>query len=546
MKSKRTFLFTIIFSILISLFGIMCIFANVNATDLDEQISKVKTVPEYKITTTVDYMDTVTFGTYMQDTEDENDVKPIEWLVLDRDEKNHRALLFSKYILDNVTFKENIELVSTWRFSDIRQWLNETFYNKAFNDEERKLILEDSHLTNYWSDDKEITDNVFLLSGHEVEKYFRKYDTYDVNKRLATRGTNYAKNVLNGGTKLWIRKGTGEHTYGKTTKEDGTPIFYEHIMERDKDDSLNYEWGVGNSFFWLRSTGLEVNCPDRVNSYGGHVSDSNYLANNRQGGVRPAIWVSYNINATDTNKTNEVDLDSFETIKIGTYKQTKIKKKSKSSKGTQYEEEPIEWIVLDKDTKNKKMLLISKYIIDSKIPYNEEVYIKGGFHNDAPKNVTWEISDIRKWLNETFYEETFTDEEKSKIKETLLINDDNDEYATLGGKDTNDKIFLLSVNEVRKYFEIGNGKWTKEQLVRIKAASGTQYAKSKGIKSIYKNDRDEYEEWTYNNNSYFLRSPGGEQNAVAIVEPDGNIYTGGTLVSATSFGIRPAMWVEYK
>ena len=77
------------------------------------------------------------------------------------------------------------------------------------------------------------------------------------------------------------------------------------------------------------------------------------------------------------------------------------------------------------------------------------------------------------------------------------------------------------------------------------AAEGTDCAKSRRLRKIKTSQQDEYEEWMLENSSYFLRSPGGTQKDVAIVEPNAVVYTGGVVASSNVFGIRPAMWVEY-
>ena len=77
------------------------------------------------------------------------------------------------------------------------------------------------------------------------------------------------------------------------------------------------------------------------------------------------------------------------------------------------------------------------------------------------EGVTWENSSIRKWLNNDFYEAAFTDEEKAAIVESTLVNkidDENDESYTV------DKVFLLSLSEVEKYYGIGKDKHAYERV----------------------------------------------------------------------------------
>lgn len=130
--------------------------------------------------------DTVEFGRY-------ND-KPIEWEILDKDDDN--VLLISKYVIDDKEFDET-EIESEdyedagWENSSIRQWLNEDFFNDAFDKTEQKMILTsvneningyvflrkyDKHPERNSMEDvvefKETEDKVFLLSVEEIEEYY--------------------------------------------------------------------------------------------------------------------------------------------------------------------------------------------------------------------------------------------------------------------------------------------------------------------------------------------------------------------------------------
>ena len=239
----------------------------ISSGDIEEQISKARSVSTYGVMSTIDEMDTVTFGSYPQSSTSANKLEPIEWIILERDYKNNRALLLSKYILDNVSFNSEHKICK-WKESELRQWMNQTFYDKAFNDNEKNQIVEDTHLSDYFFDDEQVdavTDKVFLLSETEVNKYFKRYDMLEENKRLATRGTNYAKNVDNNGVKLWVRENTGENTFGSN---DNGSIFYNIIVERNKDEALKFEWCIGNSFYWLRTNGIDLTSVARVNSNG--------------------------------------------------------------------------------------------------------------------------------------------------------------------------------------------------------------------------------------------------------------------------------------
>ena len=91
-----------------------------------------------------------------------------------------------------------------------------------------------------------------------------------------------------------------------------------------------------------------------------------------------------------------------------------------------------EWYIIRKS--NNTVTLLCKDIVAKK-PYSEET-----------DDITWEKCTLRKWLNEDFYS-GFTDEEKAMIARTKCENKGNSKYGTNGGHDTEDYIFLLSIDE---------------------------------------------------------------------------------------------------
>ena len=235
------------------------------ASNFSSKIDKAKVVTLYGRKTTINEMDTVTFGMYPQDSASKIYIKDIEWLVLEKDEKNRKALLFSKYILDCKQFNDTYEAV-TWKDCSLRKWLNDDFYNYAFSDAEKDNIILSKIVTK--NNDNEITeDRVFLLDAVDVDKYFRQYDLSIDNPKLATKGSVYARNSHDGGVNLWVR--------------------------------TNDKWCKGNSYFYLREMGVSTTNIAAVGS-GGNIYGSAYHGserivnvNEKDGGVRPAIWVSY-------------------------------------------------------------------------------------------------------------------------------------------------------------------------------------------------------------------------------------------------------------
>ncbi|MBR2417229.1 MAG: hypothetical protein IKB12_01225 [Clostridia bacterium] len=208
--------------------------------------------------------------------------------------------------------------------------------------------------------------------------------------------------------------------------------------------------------------------------------------------------------------------------------------------------EPIDWRVLDPATG----LVMCETIIDSQ-PYSNTIYYNSGasdsiyayFNDSSYKNYAsdYETSSIRQWLNNDFYHTAFTDSEKKEINTTTLNNDGHytsvgtTGYEKLDSNSTNDKIFLLSYNEVRNSNYGFNSSATATDTAR--RAQGSDYAQSQGL-YVYRSSDS-----TYNNNSYWLlRSPGCLSNFCCFVYDFGySYYYLYCDVYDTRNGVRPAL-----
>lgn len=160
--------------------------------------------------------------------------------------------------------------------------------------------------------------------------------------------------------------------------------------------------------------------------------------------------------------------------------------------------EAIEWRVLDK--LDGKIFIISTKILD----YHPFHYSKGP--------ATWETCSLRGWFNSTFIADAFSSSEKSRISVTP--------HGTVS-----DKIFLLSTEEVEKYYDSPR-------------AYATKYAIARGV----------YDPQTVYCNPWILRSNRKSDYYCAYVEPSGYIdkveIDDGVSVwgePAGNAGIRPAM-----
>ena len=118
--------------------------------------------------------DIIKFGNYPQDSD--GNKAPIEWLVLDFNEKTEEALLISRYGLDCKQY-HNVSGDITWEDCDLRKWLNNDFIKSAFSEEEAKKIkvseLKNEDNPKYGTSGGNNTkDCIFCLSINEAEHYF--------------------------------------------------------------------------------------------------------------------------------------------------------------------------------------------------------------------------------------------------------------------------------------------------------------------------------------------------------------------------------------
>ena len=195
---------------------------------------------------TVSVGDIITFGRYEQDDISSNGKKTIKWIVLAKED--NRILIISKYALDCRPYN-NEWMDVAWGSCTLRTWLNDFFYNDAFNPTEKARIRQ-TKLKNDGGNDTE--DRVFLLSISEAESYFNSNGA-----RMCTP-TDYAK-------------------------KRGAPSTYEYT-----------KGGRDIGYWWLRSPRTQntrfykaanVRRDGSIN-YNGTRVDSNLL------GVRPAMWIN--------------------------------------------------------------------------------------------------------------------------------------------------------------------------------------------------------------------------------------------------------------
>lgn len=534
-----------------------------NDKDISEQINVAKTINTYDLDVSIDEVDTVTFGSYKQ-LAGNSKKQPIEWVVLEK--QNGKALLLSKYALEYKSVRsKNDEL--NWEKSNIRDFLNDQFIKKAFNDEEKKKIIECSNeniIYNKHSEGGKLTDEVIENQNNTMDKVF----LLSASEMVKYNNSKWRVKLFE--TKLTPAMWEQERGLDGRYFESGTFNDYNSVGW--------YPFGMAPCEYWTRSIyGIE-NCYivndsgavdlKRIKGFQNTDVQESYLKR----GIRPAIWVQYDgeitneiklqlaeeitqnndINVLDkfnniktlSEYSNDISIDNVDNIKFGQYAKSDVSGSNK---------EPIEWVAVEKDDANKKVLLMTKYIIDYQLFSDSD-------------DIEWKDTRIRKWLNEDFINKAFSDDERIKILDTKLnnnykyswskLNSDSDTYEVHKAEDTIDKVFLLSTDDIIKYFYNNNynidiaDSSCENKILSTKPTSYASNIKDNnyGTISISTNKK----KWNYGNSGWALRSMSKlinseyESGILGLDEVMSSGRVGTSRALNHYYGIRPAMWVSYQ
>jgi len=186
----------------------------------------------------------------------------------------------------------------------------------------------------------------------------------------------------------------------------------------------------------------------------------------------------------------------------------------KKGKDYYFRVEPIRWKILSEDGENAFILCDS---IIANMAY------------DAGNDNNYQNSDIRAWLNETFYETAFVALQQEII---LITTVDNSKQSTgyhnnpYTCEDTNDKVFLLSYAEVTNtdYGFVSNNDRVRKPSVYSYATGMNNY-----------------------NICWWLRSPDyyfSATNSARVVYTGGGTDGSSIKANSSSYGVVPAMWIK--
>ncbi len=520
-------------------------------------------------------------------------VRPIRWRVLDI--RDNRMLLLADRIPDSVPF-HSADTDVTWEGCTLRSWLNGYgaeankqgidytgigFIDRAFTAAEREAILpvrcrnleNQSYGTSSGTDTE---DYLFILSNEEV------FEGADAGRYGFHAGRDYddpAKRF--------------------------TSTLYAKCMGAWWSPVSDY---AGNSFWFMRTSGYTSRSVTYICDFG-YIYSKGTLVTCSDAGVLPAMWIDLSkaeITAAGETVSSEImrtadqsvqdcpvpDLSNpavipdesapdgistvWNAVAFGRYPQTEILKEAseKDASGTDRDAEvnpelfsvleaaaanagddvvrddvryirldvrwfrcdPIIWRVLE--VCDGTALLMADRCLDS-VPWHSEYC-----------DVSWEASDIRRWLNGTgavdspygsgsFIETAFTEEELRAVLVSAVSNENNYYFGTPCGAGTRDRVFILSEEEVfssdkaeRYGFRPSDG--TADPGRRL---APTAYAAARGA---WRSDGGE----TRGMGFWFLRTNGYTRDNAVYAGEWGYLYNRGIPVTCADAGIVPVIRIR--
>ena len=535
--------------------------------------------------------DCIYFGHYWQrDTNDdgianrEDAKEPILWRVLSVDGDD--AFLLSERNLELKRYNELSSDQVTWETSTMRSWLNgydgnanqcgidysdNNFLDDAFFPSEQDAIRETNvNNRDNWVYNTEggndTTDKVYLLSLIEAitEEYgfsttiatftgTRKAKDTDYvweTRRCFYEGTsssNYKQDVW------WLRSsgaettGLDKDTYGDGPYPSNRAVVLRQASMPQDCGYINADGDYATSDGWCVRPVLHIDLSkESCWTYAGTVSSSgeeNLLpapvsSEVPIGSEQPAYTPDSNPPFSGTNDmpvppvTGSDGITTWDCIYFGRYWQSDTNHDGTADRKDA--KEKIKWRVLSVDG-DDALLLADKIIAYQ--PYNETWV-----------DITWAASTVRSWLNgygadvnaygkdythNNFMNYAFSASEQSAIRETALLNEDNEEDGIEGGEDTTDKVYLLSKGDMDNfsygfwddYDETKPGKPGKSRCAEM-----TEYVRARE---------------TFYDSGWWLRSPADKStSACYVVSSWGYVAKEGGYVNSVRIAVRPALHLD--
>ncbi|MBR4500303.1 MAG: hypothetical protein IKP22_00215 [Clostridia bacterium] len=512
---------------------------------------------------------------------------PIRWRVMDI--RDGKALLLADRMPDCVPFNAADEEVC-WEDCTLRSWLNGCgseanrqgidftgagFIDRAFTAEEREAIVPvlcaNRENRDYGTDSGADTeDRLFILSNGEV------FEDENAGRFGFDPGRDHDDPAKRFTSTL----------YAKCMGAWWSPV----------------EMYAGNSFWFMRTSGYTARSVTYVCDFG-YIYSKGTLVTCSDAAVLPAMWVDLDkAKLTDAGETSSAEIihtsptgKSPETLDIGDpvvvpdsdmpggaytvwnavafghYPQTEIVEElpPESSpdgraadpelfdelieaavsgredvtkdgirycrlNGRWFRSDPIVWRVLE--VKDGTALLMADRCLDS-VPFHREY-----------KDVFWEDSDMRAWLNGTkdvssygtpFIDLAFTDNERSAIAVSAVNNAGNWYFGTACGSGTHDRVYIPSEEEV--FWSEKAEKYGFRPSDAIpdfgRRLSPTPYAVARGAWVSSDNETAGIGFW-------LLRTNGYTRDNTVYVGEKGYLYNRGIPVTCSDAGIVPVIRIR--
>lgn len=190
-----------------------------------------------KLTEDLNVGDTFFFGRYEQDNDASNGEEDIEWVILKKEAG--KVLAVSVKALESKPFNNTSGNIA-WRNSSVRSWLNNNFYNTAFNREEKTKIQSQRLETMTGK------DQVFLLSLKEATTYFPTAADRLCKPSVYAANHGAYINHDTGGSWWLLRTSATQSGYVVSVNSDGTVDY-----DGGKVESLN---GTVRPAIWISTT----------------------------------------------------------------------------------------------------------------------------------------------------------------------------------------------------------------------------------------------------------------------------------------------------
>ena len=474
----------------------------------------------------------VYFGNYPQSDAKGETREPIKWRVLYI--QGDDALLVADQNLDVMKYNESYRDV-TWETCTMRSWLNgygsevnvdgidyesDNFIDRAFSAMEKSVIL----TANVVNKDNPEYGNIGALGGN---------DTQDKIFLLSM------DEVSNGAYGFMSYKDDTQTSAGNEARKRTNTAY---VTANGK-----MAWGEESDCWWLRSPGSDsygaayVGGSGNVIKYGSYGSNDYIavcpalhlkLSSSEVWSVAESVTIGKGAESGDSyGELNSPVVDeegnvTYSCVYFGNYPQ---------SDATGETKEPIKWRVLY--IQGEDAFLVADQNLDV-MKYNQEF-----------GSVTWETCTMRSWLNgygsgfnadgvdyssNNFIDRAFSATEKSAIITRNVVNKDNSRYATLGGNDTQDKIFLLSIEEI-SHSAYGFMPYKDDTQVYVnnktRERTNTAYVAAKQNSNSY----GEVE------SCWWLRSPGYRSDCASYIFDNGGVNWNGSSINYGNHAVCPAL-----